>query len=192
MTDYLSGAEFDALYDEYKTTVFRFACYLTQDRGEAEDLFQETWLRVVKNFPGVSKDKSLKAWILTIVANLHRDTLRKKKIRQMFFLQKYRLFSRAKNMAQAENETVIIHTANAENRRDMSKAISKALAHLPERQRLVFILKEVEGFKQAEISAMLKIPMGTVKSLMYRAVKGLQRELSAYKPKHYSLEERTT
>lgn len=192
MTDYQSSAEFDALYDKHKTTVFRFACYLAQDIGEAEDLFQEAWLRVAKNFPRASTERSLKAWIITIVANLHRDALRKKKIRRMFLLQKSRLFSRAKNMVQAGNEAAVFHSANAEKRSDMSKAISKALALLPERQRLVFILKEVEGFKQTEISEMLKIPVGTVKSLMYRAVKGLRLELSAYKPEHYSLEERTT
>jgi len=64
-----------------------------------------------------------------------------------------------------------------------SLAIAQALAKLPERQRLVFILKEVEGFQQAEISQILKMPLGTVKSLMYRAVRRLRRNLSLSKLK---------
>ena len=161
-------------------------------REAAEELFQEAWLRVVKHFSKISEERTFKPWILTIVANLHRDALRKKKIRRMFLLRKNRFFFRAKNMAQAEKGAGISHTANSESKSDMTLAISQALAHLPEHQRLVFILKEVEGFKQTEISEMLKIPIGTVKSLMYRAVKKLQRELSPYKPEHHSLEERTT
>jgi len=60
---------------------------------------------------------------------------------------------------------------------------ARAIAKLPDRQRRVFVLKEMAGFKQTEISDILSMPQGTVKSLMHRAVKCLQRELSAYNPK---------
>jgi len=188
----LSSAEFDALYDEHKTTVFRFACYLTQNREEAEELFQEAWLRVVKHFSKISEERTFKSWILTIVANLHRDALRRKRIRRLFLFEKFKAIKQGKNMTSVTTGRTVFKTSQAEDQIDLITALSKALIQLPERQRLVFILKEVEGFKQTEISEMLKIPTGTVKSLMYRAVKGLQRDLSAHKPKSYSLEERTT
>jgi RNA polymerase sigma-70 factor (ECF subfamily) len=60
--------------------------------------------------------------------------------------------------------------------------INRAMAGLPEKQRRVFVLKEVEGFQQAEIARMLGIPVGTVKSLLHRAVKRLQRELTVLNP----------
>lgn len=66
---------------------------------------------------------------------------------------------------------------------EIGLSIAQALAKLPEKQRLVFILKEIEGFQQAEISQILKIPVGTVKSLMYRAVRRLRRHLSLPKLK---------
>ena len=188
----LSSAEFDALYDKHKATVFRFACYLTQNREEAEELFQEAWLRVVKHFSKITEEGTFKSWILTIVANLHRDALRKKKIRRLFLLEKFKAIKQGKNMTSVTAGGTAVKISHVEDRTDFSMALSKALIQLPERQRLVFILKEVEGFKQTEICEMLKIPTGTVKSLMYRAVKGLQRDLSAHKPKSYSLEERTT
>lgn len=183
-TGSLSHTEFDALYDEHKTSVFRFAYYLTQDRREAEDLFQEAWLRVVKNFSKISRKSTIKAWIMTIVANLHRDALRKKRIRRLFLLQKYKAFKQRENKTTLSTGSKDFAYSDTENQTDMSLAISQALARLPERQRLVYALKEIEGFKQTEISEMLKIPMGTVKSLMFRAVKRLQRELSPYKPEH--------
>jgi RNA polymerase sigma factor (sigma-70 family) len=56
--------------------------------------------------------------------------------------------------------------------------IQRAISRLPERQRRVFLLKELAGFQQTEISRMLGMPDGTVKSLMHRAVKRLRLELS--------------
>lgn len=71
---------------------------------------------------------------------------------------------------------------------EMGKDINRAIAVLPERQKRVFILKEIVGLKQAEISETLAMPKGTVKSLMHRAVKRLQKELSVYRPE--SIKER--
>jgi RNA polymerase sigma-70 factor (ECF subfamily) len=64
----------------------------------------------------------------------------------------------------------------------MGAAISQAMANLPEKHRLIFVLKEIAGFKQEEIGEMLGMPVGTVKSLMYRAVKRLRHDLGAYRP----------
>ncbi len=69
------------------------------------------------------------------------------------------------------------------NQTDKGRDIAQAMAGLPDRQRRVFVLKEIGEFKQAEISDILGIPLGTVKSLMYRAVKRLRRELSKYREK---------
>lgn len=183
-----SPSDFDALYDEYKTAVFRFAYYLTQDRREAEDLFQETWLRVIRNFPKTGKGRTMKAWIMTIVVNLHRDSLRKKRIRRLFLLQKFMALFRGQSSTEVRSGIETFNTAEATDQADLSLTISQALARLPERQRLVFSLKEIEGFKQTEISEMLKMPIGTVKSLMYRAVRQLRQELLPYKPEPKSSE----
>lgn len=60
--------------------------------------------------------------------------------------------------------------------------ISQAIAKLPEKQHRVFVFKEIEGLGQAEIAALMKVPLGTVKSLLHRAVKKLQGDLAAYNP----------
>lgn len=77
---------FDQLYGQHKSDVYHFAFYLTKDRGEAEDLFQDTWLRVAKNFPKTLNMKKIKSWIFTITSNLHKDSLRKERVRRSFFL----------------------------------------------------------------------------------------------------------
>ncbi len=174
---------FDNLYKKYQNAVFGFAYYLTQNRGDAEDLFQEAWLRIAKKLPAEVNMKSIKAWIFTIVANLHRDELRKKRIRRLFFLQKAMSLENENTMFPVLPDQPVSINPEEVNQTDMGRDIAQAMARLPNRQRRVFVLKEIAEFKQAEISDILGIPLGTVKSLMHRAVTRLRRELSKYNEK---------
>ena len=174
---------FDDLYNKYRVSVYSLACYLTQNQREAEDLFQETWLRVVQNLHKTSNMRDLKAWIFTITANLYRDELRKKRIRRLFFLQKTITSDHRVERSNSKLGSGKLNTTSETNRVDMCMAISQAMADLPDRQRLIFVLKEIKGFKHSEISEILGLPVGTIKSQMHRAVKWLQRNLWTYNPK---------
>ena len=182
-TGQIINPAFDNLYKKYRNAVFGFAYYLTQNRGDAEDLFQEAWLRIAKKLPDEVNMKSIKAWIFTIVANLHRDELRKKRIRRLFFLQKAMSLEKENTMFPVLSDQPVSINPEEVNQTDMGRDIAQAMARLPDRQRRVFVLKEIAEFKQAEISDILRIPLGTVKSLMHRAVKRLRRELSKYHEK---------
>ncbi|NIM58815.1 MAG: sigma-70 family RNA polymerase sigma factor [Candidatus Aminicenantes bacterium] len=180
---------FDDLYEKYQNAVFGFAYYLTQNRGDAEDLFQEAWLRIAKKLPDEVKMKSIKAWIFTIVANLHRDELRKKRVRRLFFFQKAMSLEKANSAFPVLSEKPFSVNSDEDYQADMGRDITQALARLPDRQRRVFVLKEIADFRQAEISDILGIPVGTVKSLMHRAVSRLRRELWKYHMKSKNKEE---
>jgi len=182
-TGQIINPAFDNLYKKYQNAVFGFAYYLTQNRGDAEDLFQEAWLRIAKKLPDEVNMKSIKAWIFTVVANLHRDELRKKRIRRLFFLQKAMSLEKENTLLPALSGKPISVNSDEAYQADMGRDIAQAMAMLPDRQRRVFVLKEIAEFKQTEISDILGIPLGTVKSLMHRAVKRLRRELSKYNEK---------
>jgi RNA polymerase sigma-70 factor (ECF subfamily) len=172
---------FDELFKKYQNSVYRFACYLTQNRIKADDLFQETWLRVIRYLPTSSNILDFKAWILTITVNLHRDELRKKKIRKMFsFFQSDTIKTTADQMEKLEYES---HPTVADEsiQVDIGLALNNAIKNLSLKQRRVFILKEIEGLKHSEISKMLNVPIGTIKSLLHRAIKNLQYELTEFK-----------
>lgn len=188
----MSQRTFDALYDCYKTAVYAFAYRLTQNKGEAEDLFQETWLRVAKSFPKVLDMKKVRAWLFTITANLHKDALRKQRTRRFFLIQKR--WEVDQDLTYCEDSPVLSRSRKTDGseRMDISRDIALAMAKLPAPQRLIFILKEVEGFRQSEISEMLGMPIGTVKSLMYRAVQRLRCDLIAYHPNKIKNKERGT
>jgi RNA polymerase sigma-70 factor (ECF subfamily) len=174
---------FDYLYKKYQNAVFGFSYYLTQNRGDAEDLFQEAWLRVAKKMPDEIDMKRIKAWIFTIVANLHRDELRKKRVRRIFLLHKVPSLEKENSVFPVPAGKAVSVNSDEAIQTSIGSDISRALARLPDRQRRIFVLKEIANFKQAEISDILGIPVGTVKSLMHRAVRRLRLELSKYNEK---------
>ena len=176
------SGDFGAVFDRHKADIFRFVFHLTGNRAEAEDLFQETWLRVVRHGQLRPEAKDLKPWLLTIVLNLHRDALRRKRVRQMFLFRRHQWeqpdSSSLDGLAPSSTEPARI-TEQAWLQRD----IDRAIAGLPEKQRRVFLLSELEGLRQTEIAGIMGIPVGTVKSLLYRAVKRLQKDLAVHNPK---------
>ena len=163
---------FDNIYAQYKSAVYSYVCYLTKNSDEAEDLFQETWLRVVQKWKQIPQIREFKSWILSILINLHRDQLRKKKIRKLLFLSN----SYDSNVDQPQLDQF--------ETQDFNIAFGRAVSRLPSKQKRIFLLKIVEGFKHREISELLGIPKGTVKSILHKAVKQIQKELSGYQLGH--------
>ena len=161
---------FDELYETHHHSVFRFAYYLTRSRDEAEELFQETWFRVVKALEKTKDIRDFQAWAFTITANTHRDILRKKRVR--------RLFHGDASETQYKHRSICSGSETDMNPVELGMAIREAITGLPDKQRRVFVLKEIEGFKHHEIGVILNIPTGTVKSLLHRAVKHLLLQLT--------------
>jgi RNA polymerase sigma-70 factor, ECF subfamily len=174
------AADFDQIYDRYKDDIFRFACHLAGDRTEAEDLYQEVWLRVARHLGESPDPAALRPWLLRIAVNLHRDALRKKRVRRLFFLSRARERT-GRTSACGEEVDLADPVARAEEA-TLHRRIDLAVSALPDRQRWIFVLREIEGLKQAEIAGILEIPVGTVKSLMHRAVRRLQKELADCRP----------
>jgi len=174
---------FDELYAMYHAHVYRFACALAGDARDAEDLFQETWLRAVRASAEVREPEAsnAKAWLFAIAANAHKDSLRKKRVRRLFLLERKR--SMAEGTADADpgwDPPGYAHERD-EARSDIRLCLRRAVSRLPGRERRVFVLKDIEGFKHEEIGRMLGIPEATVRTLLHRAVRRLRKELAEFR-----------
>ncbi len=177
-------AVFDQLYSRYKASLYSLACYLTRNQKEAEDLFQDTWLRVAKHLAHQTVDMdNCKTWIMTIMSNLYRDWLRKKKVRKSFSFQKPESAGQTDTHFEKPMWGEKTSMENDSKHLEVKMALSTALAGLPPKHRLIFVLKEIEGYKYSEIGEMLNVPEGTVKSIMHRAIRKLRRDLWVYNPK---------
>jgi RNA polymerase sigma-70 factor (ECF subfamily) len=178
----LHPKSFDAVYEAHRDAVFRLACALTDNARDAEDLFQETWLRAVRARSVGPQAGDTRSWLCAIAANIHRDNLRRKRVRRLFFLE------RARSMAAGEADVDTgwdagrLGPRDTAARSDLRLSLRRALAGLPARQREVFVLKDVEGYRHAEIGRMLGLPEATVRTLLHRATKRLQKELRAFVP----------
>ncbi|MGB8960235.1 MAG: RNA polymerase sigma factor [Candidatus Aminicenantales bacterium] len=175
---------FDELYDMHRNDIYRFACALTGDTRDAEDLFQETWLRAVKAVPGGrgQEGSDPRAWLFTIAANAHKDLLRKKRIRRLFLLERTK--SMGDRTADADLGWDVPGQPGRDGaiRSDVRLCLRRAIARLPGRERRVFVLKDIEGFKHEEIGRALGIPEATVRTLLHRAVRKLRKELAEFGP----------
>ena len=156
-------AAFRQLVDLYEHRVFALLSrMLWQPRGRAvvEEVAQETFLRVYRARPGFSRDGSAKlsTWILTIASRLAIDELRRPVLVPL----------PAYGPANADTDS------RTEERHAVTVALKAAVTALPPVHRAAFLLREVDGLGYREISQMLGIEVGTVRSRLSRARKALQ------------------
>jgi RNA polymerase sigma-70 factor (ECF subfamily) len=179
----MNGSErkrlFDEMYREQTVAVWTYALYLARDRAEAEDLFQDVWLRVVEKMDDIDRTENVKAWLLTIAVNLHRDRLRRLKVRRPFLAGQ----SRHDLIKDEGGTSGRVPAGSLEwERAETGRAVQEAVARLPERLRSVFVLREIEGCHYADICRILNLRMGIAKSRMFRAVRRLRRDLASLAP----------
>jgi RNA polymerase sigma-70 factor (ECF subfamily) len=164
---------FEVLVRRHRTPVFSFLLRLTGDRGRAEDLCQETFLKVVKGSGGWVERARFTAWVYAMARNLAVDESRRMAFRRAEPLDAVLPGGRAEA---ATEDPAPDRAADAALLRPKLEA---ALAALPEEQREVFLLREHAGLRFAEIAEVTRAPENTVKSRMRYALEGLRHTLAA-------------
>lgn len=170
---------FEILYGKYRAAVYNYLCYLESDRHLVQDLFQEVWLRVVRSCARANAISNFRAWLFAVASNVYRDALRRRRIRRSIFRQRVEsVDDRASGMEDSldESQAADAYLSRLEFREDLEKALSR----LTPRQRQVFVLKEIEGFKHEEVAGILGISAGACKSTLHHAVQALRRILRSY------------
>jgi RNA polymerase sigma-70 factor (ECF subfamily) len=164
---------FDLLVRRYKDPLLNFIYRFLGDLVEAEDIVQETFYRVYKNKHYYKEVAKFSTWIYTIAGNLAKTELRRRKRRKVFSIHKETSAEKEfelpdlKSDPEKEVNTVVTE-----------KIIQKAITSLPEKFRQVIVLRDIQGFSYEEISSIIKVPLGTVKSRVNRARLKLQEDLS--------------
>ncbi|MDR1181742.1 MAG: RNA polymerase sigma factor [Bacteroidales bacterium] len=147
-----------------------FAITLTCNSEDAEDLVQDTYLKVLTSEDKYEEDTNLKAWVLTIMRNTFINDYRKRK----------RINEVMNN--HADISTIKQFVLQSPERADMNyyvKEINKQINRIEEQQRIPFEMF-LDGYQYKEIAEKMNISMGTVKSRIFFARKKLQNILSDY------------
>jgi len=158
---------FDELLSRYRTPLFSTLCRLVGDRTLAEDLFQETFLRVIRNAGRFDPRRNFSGWLYQIARNLGVDALRQRGVRQEQALA---------DEAPAPGPDPERALASAEQ----GLAIAKGLQLLSLEQREVFVLREFSGLSFKEIAEITGSPLNTVLGRMHLAVKKLRAGLAEH------------
>ncbi|WP_326491785.1 RNA polymerase sigma factor [Myxococcus stipitatus] len=171
---------FEVLVRRHRTPVFNFILRFVGHRARAEDVLQETWLKVVRSAGEYQAKARFTTWVYTIARNLCVDSARKESYRQAASLEA------PVNGADAEDGRALgeaLPDAGASPERGAHNArlrplLERALAGLPDEQREVFILREYSGIPFKDIAEVTGVSENTVKSRMRYALDGLRRRLA--------------
>jgi RNA polymerase sigma-70 factor (ECF subfamily) len=162
----LPSESFEQLAMPHFERLYNFACWLTQDRQEAEDLVQETYAKALKGFSSFQPGTNFRAWIYKILRNAFLTSRTGLKATATVPLD-----------LEGEEEALPVVKETPESillQRSDGQIVQQALEQLPIAYREILLLCEVEEMSYQEISATLAIPMGTVMSRLSRARKALR------------------
>ena len=161
------------IVDRFKDRLFNFIYRFVGDADQADDLVQDTLIKVYTHRHSYREIARFSTWIYTIAGNLARTELRKRKRRATFSMSTLGIGEKDYEIP-SEDESPTKNLEEAQTELD----IRRALAQLPLNFRTVIILRDVQELSYEEISKIMKIPLGTVKSRVNRARLRLQEILS--------------
>ena len=167
-------------------SLYNFGLRLTADPSDAEDLVQDTIVKAFRFFDSYEKGTNAKAWLFRILKNSFINNYRKnlKKPQEVDYDEVSSFYEniRAERTDTSDLEHLIFRDLMDDN-------FTKALSKLPEDFRTVVLLCDVDGFTYEEISNMLDVPIGTIRSRLHRGRNLLKTELYEYAKTHGSTDD---
>jgi len=164
---------FNQLVARWERPIYALA-YRTLGREEdARDVVQEAFLRAFRGLRGFKGQAKFSSWLYRITLNLCRDWLRRERRAPIVQVPEGTDPVEMADDQAAPTESVEDLVA----RREMSLAVARAMAELPEEQRTAIMLKEYHGLTFQEIADMLDCPLSTVKTRLYQGLSVLRRRL---------------
>src|SRR5690349_13668154 len=159
---------FGTLVDRYQTRLLNFINRTIGDRERAEDLVQETFVRVYRHLHRFDQSKKFSTWIYTIASNLAKNELRNRSRNPLVLFQTLKKNWDADHRP-LEWEDTQYKPDDLFRKRHLRRKVEEAVAQLPEHHRIVFVLREMEGKTYEEIADITGCNLGTVKSRLNRA-----------------------
>lgn len=170
---------FHALVQRHRQAVFNFILRFVGNRQRAEDVLQETWLKVVRGSGEYEPKARFTTWVFTIARNLCVDSARKESYRQADSLDAPAGGDEdGRALGQLVPDEGTPGPDRAAHNARLRPLLERALGALPPEQREVFLLREYHGIGFKEIAEVTGVNENTVKSRMRYALEGLRKRLA--------------
>jgi RNA polymerase sigma-70 factor (ECF subfamily) len=165
---------FKYLVDTYLDRVFNTALGIVQNAEDAEDVAQEVFIQVYRSIHSFKGESKLSTWLYRIATTRSLDLLRSRKSKKRFGMLQ-RLFG---DGIEPELEIPDFnHPGVALDRKENAAKLFKAIARLPENQKIAFTLHKLEDLSYQEVSEVMQTSLPAVESLMHRAKQNLRKML---------------
>ncbi len=168
---------FASVFHEYQQPIYNYLLRMTQNQAEAEDLTQETFIRVHRSLPTFRGEASLATWLYRIATNVSFDHFRRKSTRQA----KVSLSFEETDLDQkwVRDEITSSPEQLVADQSEMSACVEDYVEHLPPTYRAVLVLHDLQGLKNREIAEVLDCSLSTVKIRLHRGRSKLRESLNA-------------
>ena len=160
---------YEALVARYEKPVFNFVRRMIGSREGAEDIAQETFVRVYEQAPSLRRSASFRPWLWSIAANLCRDYFKR---------QRYRHHTPIEGVDPAREQALSVPAAIGLEDAEIGRLVQAAVVALKPELRMVIVLREYEGLSYQEIADAAGCPPGTVKSRLFAARLELRKRLA--------------
>ncbi len=157
---------FEILLKKYEDLVFGVSMKMVRDRIKAEDMTQETWMKVIKFSASYSPIGSVKSWILQINRNLIIDHFREQ-----------RKWANSDDIEAIEVSDESLDASELIDSEEKRKLFQHAFSELEEREKIVLTMVIVEELSYSEIAQKLSLSVGAIKTIMFRAKNNLKELL---------------
>lgn len=161
---------FGIIVERYKKQIYSVAYSMTHNHSDADDLSQDTFIKAFENLRKFKLGTNFRSWLYRIAVNLCIDNLRHKKR-----FPENNLDDQEKMLPNQDPDPQIQIESS-----ELMKSIMAAVNSLPEKQRIVVILSEIEGLKLKDIAETIKCPESTIRCRLHYARKKLQEKLRDY------------
>jgi RNA polymerase sigma-70 factor (ECF subfamily) len=163
-------------FDDFQRPVYHYLLRMTQDQAVAEDLTQETFIRVYRGLPEFRGEASLATWIYRIATNVSLDHFRRRSTAQD-------TVTHSLDEGETDQEWLTDNQATSPEqlaaRSEMAACVEDFVGQLPPDYRAVLVLHDLQGMKNHEIAEVLDVSLDTVKIRLHRARKKLQGALTS-------------
>ncbi len=166
------------LVKKYKRMVYRLAMQITKNHADADDVMQETFIKVYRSIRTFRKDAAFETWLYRIAVNEALNFVKRRERQRESTLE---------TASEAEYEAITRYRAQIDNdphahaeKAELRHHVTEAVNNLSLKHRTVVILHEFEGLTHAEIASILNCSEGTVRSRLHYARKKLRTLLKSY------------
>lgn len=170
-------AAFEELIGAYQKKIFNLAYRIIGNYDDAADLAQEALIRIFRSIGGFKEQSSFSTWIYRITTNVCLDEIRKRKSKKEYSLDEEVQVDDGQLKRQVMSEDP--GPDEVYEREELRNMVKNAIDKLPEEQKLVITLRDIQGLSYDEIAEVLDCPGGTVKSRINRARQALKKVLSS-------------